>query len=164
MKVLGALGLVLFLTSYGCSVFHKTKLNPIDVGEINLKQLSHYKWYSKGYRKYHVNKKTLADLQIKEPVRVLVFGGNWCSDTKIQLPRFMKVLKYLKIPDQSVRIVFLNEEKKCEECLTYSVEAYNILKVPTFIFLTPENLEKGRIVETPTESLEEDIRNIINLQ
>ena len=41
------------------------------------------------------------------------------------------------------------------------IEGKNITKAPTFIIYT-HNQEKGRIIENPIKSVEEDLLNIIN--
>jgi hypothetical protein len=41
------------------------------------------------------------------------------------------------------------------------IEGKNIIKVPTFIIII-DNQEKGRIVENPIKSVEEDLLDIIN--
>jgi hypothetical protein len=41
------------------------------------------------------------------------------------------------------------------------IEGKNIIKVPTFIIII-DNQEKGRIIEDPVKSVEEDLLDIIN--
>ncbi len=90
-------------------------------------------------------------------VDVLVFYGSWCSDSKKQVPVFLRIAEKSGIPDQRIRYYALDRSKKSRDGLS---EQYAIERVPTFIFLR-EGKEIGRVVETPRTTLEGDIVAIL---
>lgn len=83
--------------------------------------------------------------------------GDWCSDSKLQVGRFDKVLKELAIPENKIKHIAVDKDKKAGDL---NLKNYNILRVPTFIVLL-NGIEIGRIVESPDSSLEKDLYNII---
>jgi len=89
--------------------------------------------------------------------RVTVFVGTWCEDSKREFPRLMKILDQAKFPRDRIDIFAVNRKKES----FYGEELkYSIKKVPVFIIYRFE-VEKGRIIESPKESLEIDILNIL---
>jgi thiol-disulfide isomerase/thioredoxin len=90
-------------------------------------------------------------------VDVLVFYGPWCSDSRRQVPVFLKIVEKAGIPDGQVRYYAVDRSKRSSDGL---VEKYALEKVPTFIFLRGGK-ELGRVVESPTTTLEGDIVAIL---
>ena len=86
--------------------------------------------------------------------------GTWCSDSHEQVPRFFKVMDEAGYPADNVRIICVDREKKDG---SEDVDSLNIELVPTFIFYK-EGIELGRIVETPKQTMEEDIFEILKAQ
>jgi hypothetical protein len=107
-----------------------------------------------------------------EPVTVLIFFGNWCSDSKRELPRFFATLDLAHNKNFSAKLFGLDRTKKDSAGFA---EAFKIEKVPTFIFLRgardfaangqasneQAKGELGRIIETPTVSIEQDWVDIL---
>jgi thiol-disulfide isomerase/thioredoxin len=94
----------------------------------------------------------LADVSIK------VVLGTWCSDSRREFPRFMKVLSALNFPMERLMIIGVNRSKTCIEA---GVGKGFVDFVPTFIVYKNE-VEVGRIVETPIKSLELDFYSIVS--
>ena len=67
--------------------------------------------------------------------------------------KFDKVLDYVEFPAETMRLVMVDRDKQSG---TDAEDGKNIHHVPTFI-LYKDGIELGRIVETPIESLEDDI-------
>lgn len=88
---------------------------------------------------------------------MLVFLGTWCSDTKRELPRFFKSMDQAGLSELQVILIGLDRSKKDTEELT---EKWQIEFVPTFIFIR-NGRELGRIVETPEDTLEGNIAQIL---
>lgn len=88
---------------------------------------------------------------------MLVFLGTWCSDTKRELPRFFKSMDQAGLSEPQVTLIGLDRSKKDTEELT---EKWQIEFVPTFIFIR-NGRELGRIVETPEDTLEGNIAQIL---
>lgn len=90
-------------------------------------------------------------------VHVLVFMGTWCSDSKREVPRFLRIVDGSGMTAADVDLYGLDRKKKSPDGLE---EKYAIERVPTFIFLR-KGKEIGRIVETPRTTLEGDILDIL---
>lgn len=116
-------------------------------------------WYSKEYDSYIPNKNIIKRLKSKARLyRIEIFLGTWCSDTQEQLPRFLKILDELKMPEQKIILYALNRNK---ESFYGEQNQKGITKIPVFIIYKRDN-EIGRIVEAPThETLEQDLYKIM---
>jgi hypothetical protein len=94
---------------------------------------------------------------ISLPVQVEVFLGTWCPDSKAHLSEFFKVLDLVDNPLLSATYIGLprDKAKRAEYC-----QGKDIQKIPTFI-MTVEGQEKGRIIEAPLKSIEQDLVNLL---
>jgi len=95
--------------------------------------------------------------QVKSNVDVMVFFGTWCSDSKRDVPRFLKLADSAGIGNERITLYGLDRTKRSPDGLT---ETYGIERVPTIIFLK-EGREIGRITENPNQSVEEDMLLIL---
>lgn len=107
-----------------------------------------------------------------EPATVLIFFGNWCGDSKREVPRFYATLDRAANKNFSARLFGLDRSKK--DAAGFA-EAFGITHVPTFIFLSGNRIfssdghsfaeqskgELGRITETPATSIEQDWADIL---
>ena len=138
------------------------------VGEITIEALSqnNYKeWYKNNYEAYAVDQ-TLVE-KFKEPLKnyqILVFLGTWCGDSKREVPRFIKILDAANFPDENLKIVALDRRKEFyKKSPTGEEWGLNIKRVPTFIFYK-NGKEVNRIIETPNNTLENDILDILTTE
>jgi len=83
--------------------------------------------------------------------------GTWCSDSRREVPRFIKILDLSEFEQNKIQIINLNREK---ESPGHEEKEKNIDFVPTFI-INKNNNEIGRIVEFPIITLESDLFNIL---
>ena len=90
-------------------------------------------------------------------VEISIVFGSWCSDSEQQVPRFYKLLDHAGYDDSQLKIIAVNRQKKAEEV---DITDLQIEFVPTFI-IYKDGKELGRIVETPYDTLEEDLWKII---
>ena len=92
-------------------------------------------------------------------IRLQVYLGTWCSDSKEHVPKFLRLAT---IFGWKYELIGLNREKECpfekKEC-----KNWDISYVPTFIVLR-SGIEIGRIVENPQKSLAEDLDAIFSKQ
>lgn len=86
---------------------------------------------------------SLSTLKDRDPVRVQLFLGCYCGDSKKWVPRFYKLMPDL--PVAGVEIISVDTTKKDEKNLAAMA---GVKKIPTFIFWEG-NKELGRIVEKP---------------
>ncbi len=90
-------------------------------------------------------------------VSFLLFGGSWCGDSKIGMPKILKLMNAAGVPLAKLTIYGVDRLKKEQ---TGTAERYKILRVPTLVVLK-SNTEKGRIIEMPEESWEKDLEKIL---
>ncbi len=177
------ISVLLFLTN--CSIFR----NPVDgekvlklykdqqgnvniTGDFTVEDLqgraSFSEWYTTEYNNYAISdflKNHKRDLRKSfKGKSVQIFLGTWCSDSKREVPRFMKIMNFLKIPKSKIQLIGVNREK---HAFSGQDLGKRIKRVPTFIFYynqfadrTPT--EVGRIVEYPIETLEKDMLKILS--
>lgn len=90
-------------------------------------------------------------------VKITIVFATWCSDSRLQLGRFYKILEQMGYNTKNITLIGVNSDKNA---LSVNVENFNIELVPTFIIYQKDN-ELGRIVESPNKSLEEDLWKIV---
>lgn len=125
----------------------------------DLEKEKSFEWYQTNYNSYNPDSSNLLSNKYFKNLKIIVFMGTWCSDSKREIPRFFKILNNCNVSLNQVTIFGLDRSKKTEDSVFNS--KYNILRVPTFIFFRNEK-ELGRIVEFPKESLEKDIQKILS--
>ena len=119
-------------------------------------------WFKSGYASYQVDeqmvrmfKKSLKKHEVK------LFLGTWCGDSKREVPRILKILTEGGFPTEQLEIVALDRRKEhYKKSPTGEEKGWDIIKVPTLLFLK-DGKEVNRIVESPVESLEEDMAQIL---
>ena len=134
------------------------------IGKTNLEQLTQnvefWSEYLAHYASYSLDEKKLDEISnilVDRNIRIFSVIGTWCGDTKEQFPVFQKILDHLQLKNITIEYIGVNRDKLAGET---DISALNILFVPTFIFY--ENFQEfGRIIETPEETMEEDILRII---
>ena len=95
-----------------------------------------------------------------DSITVKVIGGNWCSDTRRELPRLCRVLDGVGANAVGFGYYKVNKDKK-PFSQDFSAE-YPVKKVPTvFVFINGKLA--GQIVETPAKSWESDLLQLIML-
>jgi hypothetical protein len=115
-------------------------------------------WFNLEYGNYNIDTATAnLILDYIKSLNITIVLGTWCSDSREQVPRLFKILDYLLCSENQIKMFFVDRNKKAGQ---FDVSDLNIELVPTIIFYKNE-IEVGRIVETPQISLEEDIVDII---
>jgi hypothetical protein len=116
-------------------------------------------WYLTGYDEYQYNSdalKKLAAINLSD-ISIKVVFGTWCSDSRREVPRFMRILYVWNFPVSKVLLIGVDDKKQSP------VDEYaslGIQRVPTFI-IYKNKIEAGRIIENPKTSLEQDLLNIL---
>jgi thiol-disulfide isomerase/thioredoxin len=115
-------------------------------------------WYDSGYEFYEPDTALIDSFQDKLlETDITAVIGTWCSDSRRELPSFLKILDYAGYPDEMLKLISVDRDKQAEDI---DVSELNIELVPTFIFYL-DGEEIGRIEESPVETLEEDMKNIL---
>jgi len=115
-------------------------------------------YFTSQYELYQPNESLVAKLSEKiNKVKITIVCGTWCSDSRVQLGRFYKMIDQAGCNEKNLTLIGVNRDKNA---LSINVEPLNIKLVPTFIVYYNEK-EIGRIIETPKKSLEEDLWKIV---
>jgi len=130
-----------------------------DISPERLTEPPHASWYLEGYASYNPDPeylKQLKEIDISD-LTVTVVLGTWCPDSRREVPRFMKLAELWGFPTEKIRFigVDINKVAPLDEYASLGIE-----RVPTFIFFE-NNSERGRIIEIPVSSLEQDSRDIL---
>jgi len=88
---------------------------------------------------------------------LLVFFGTWSPDSLREVPRLLRVLDAAGNKDLRLALYGVDREKR--EALGMS-ETFGIRNVPSVVVLR-DGIERGRIVERPRRSMEEDLLEIL---
>lgn len=162
MKKVKILISVLLILVSGCSVLHNRSQEKIRTGLISIKEVKHYKWFKNEYKNYNFSNIAGDSLSGLVNFKITIVGGEWCSDTKLYLPRCIKILDAVKFPEKNLTIIFVDRSKRKPEGFNNSFDSLQIKFIPTIIVFDKSGNEIDRIVEAPTKTLEGDLLKIIN--
>jgi thiol-disulfide isomerase/thioredoxin len=124
----------------------------------DLKKESEFIWLAAGAKSYKPDTASVAFLkQHLGKFNIVVLMGTWCDDSHLQIPRLYKTLEAVSFPANQCKVYGVDREK---QTLGIESKLYQLFKVPTIIVFKGQQ-EIGRIVETPTKSIEADIVAII---
>lgn len=130
-----------------------------EINEDNFKVEPYNDWFPMYYDAHKTNTEIIDKIADElKGYEVKVFMGTWCGDSRQWTPAFFKVMDYAHFPQNQIHMYAVDREK---HSLNEEEKGLNISHVPTFIFLK-NGKEAGRIVEAPINTLEEDIRDIVN--
>jgi len=90
-------------------------------------------------------------------LKIDVYFAFWCDDSKNHLPVFLKIMDAIAVLEFKVN--FYEVERKAAPDQKFYAEDMLVEKVPTFIIYV-NDVEKGRIVENPMDSVLQDMMNI----
>ena len=135
--------------------------NPMLIGktEINVFQQSEFsEWYNSEYFGYEPDEFVLDQIKMNiDSVNIQIFMGTWCSDSRREVPRFIKILDQLDFDKNNLQLINIDRKKQSPNS---EEKDKNIKFVPTFI-LSKNEIEIGRIIEFPIVTLESDILDIL---
>jgi hypothetical protein len=94
---------------------------------------------------------------VSREVLVEVVLGTWCDDSKSHVSELLKVLEVVDNPLLRATYVGVPEDKAKRAAF---LQGRDIVKIPTFI-VSVDGAEKGRIVEAPVKTVEDDLLAII---
>lgn len=116
-------------------------------------------WFADEYKHYSIDEEVLELLNsdLFSSLHIKAVMGTWCEDSQREIPRIIKILDHLDYNFENLTIIGVDKNKKAEGT---EVDQLNINFVPTIVFYINDK-ETGRIIESPAESLEKDITNII---
>lgn len=135
--------------------------HPMLIGRTELsafQQPDFSEWYNNEYFGYEPDEFFVEQIKSHiDSISIDIFMGTWCSDSRREVPRFIKILDELEFDQNNLRIISVDREKHSPG---KNEKNRNIEYVPTFI-IYKSNKELGRIVEYPIITLESDLLNIL---
>jgi hypothetical protein len=116
-------------------------------------------WQSK-YDAYEPDPRLIEAVKTKlgSDLRIDVYLGLWCPDSRNNVPAFLKILSQLGSP---VPVRYISVYRKVVPGAKFYVERADVQRVPTFIFFRGDK-EIGRIVENPRAGMLEDFAEIVS--
>jgi len=117
-------------------------------------------WFDSTYQAYSLDKQTLDKIHKDKlaNIKCTVIMGTWCGDSREQAPHFYKIMEYLQFDADNISLTCVDRTKTAEGV---DIQNLKIELVPTFIFYS-NDVEIGRIIETPKETIEKDLLNILS--
>lgn len=111
------------------------------------------------FRAYKPNKTIVKKLQpLVSGLNIKVIGGNWCSDTRREVPALSKVLYYCGVPADSFSYYRVDKKKKAIDRDFAFDNA--VTHVPT-VYVYRHGKLLGTIVEKPAKSWEADLLKLL---
>jgi hypothetical protein len=152
-----------FITIWVISVSLVFFLSPLLPGKEKIdknKILKTGQEWKDNYMNYRVDESFLETLKAKigGNLKIDVYLGTWCSDSRNNVPKFIKIIE--AVDKDNLPVNYYNVKRKPSSDVKYFVEDLKVERVPTFIFYR-EGKEIGRIVENPENSLIEDFLEIV---
>ena len=115
-------------------------------------------WFDQEYDTFETDPSLFGHVAEKlTKISIDIVLGTWCSDSRREVPRFLKITDLLMITPGQIRLIFVDRAKHAGDL---DISGYDIRLVPTFIILE-DGKELGRIIETPVETLEKDFLKIL---
>ncbi len=152
----------LFSQEINNKVFDEKFNDSLLVGECNINafRIAPYNnWFNDEYNDYEPNDSVINLLKTSvKNVNITIILGVWCSDSRREFPRFIKILDLIGFDYSKLTIIAVNTKK---DAVFKDISNYNIELIPTLIFYEKET-ELGRIIETPQKTLENDLLTFIN--
>ena len=132
---------------------------PIPIGPVKMEDVFHYnEEYKPRAEAYVPIASGIAFLKdYPKKVRIEIFYGSWCGDSRNHVPTFLKVISSANNPNFEIAIWAVDQAKQEPADM---IKLRRITRVPTFIVLQSEK-ELGRITESPSSSIEEDLYRIL---
>ena len=164
---------LIFLSLFTFSTLHSQSFNTeittekqsVLLGKINKEKLNtspYSEWFTKNFNEYQPDKSTIN--QFKDELSeytITAFLGTWCGDSKREVPKLYKVLAKANFPlDRLTTVAVSRERDSYKQSPGGEHEGMNIHRVPTIIFYK-DGVEVNRMVESPVQSVEEDITSIL---
>lgn len=132
--------------------------NNLPVGPMTREQILAFNVFNYWYIQYSPKADPVEFLHnYPNPLEVKVLFGDWCSDSKKQIPALIKVLEMAGNPQ--IHVSYMNLARKKED-RGPQLGSEQIAAVPTII-VSNQSGEMGRIVEEPKVSIEEDLSQIL---
>ncbi|WP_340677961.1 thioredoxin family protein [Paraglaciecola sp.] len=154
-KMRGILMIYFCFALFGCqATTTNNQLTEELVGLVSPQQLLQAKQkFADNYQAYQPSENELAAAKEFKGKSITVLFGAWCHDSQREVPRLLKVLDMAQSQLLDLKLIAVNRNKQEPSGLYRSLE---LRYTPTFV-LFEGTTELGRVIETPTVSVIEDL-------
>jgi hypothetical protein len=120
------------------------------------------KWFVPNYNNYQIDSSSLQALTLAfKKKRIEIYAGTWCGESKVDLPKMLKLLKAAGVDSTQIKLIFLNNTAaQYKQSPQHEEAGKNIVRTPTYIVYNGKK-EMGRIIDSPIESFEKDLLKIL---
>lgn len=130
-----------------------------------LRQGVFQQWFIPGFNTYQPDTSVTRFLgPLLKNKCIEIFLGTWCGDSRREVPRMLKLLEIAGFDIQKVKLIFVNNTADAYKQSPQHEEAgKNIKRVPTMI-VYENQVEIGRIIEYPVDTLGKDLLRILKAE
>jgi len=133
--------------------------NFLPTGQVTREQILSFKVFNYNYVEYVPAADPVQNIHnFPNPLEIKVFFGDWCTDSKKQVPALIKTMEFAD--NKKIKVTYINVSRDKTEPADQITE-WGIEKVPTLIVLN-NGKKAGRIVETPKTTLDGDLSEILS--
>lgn len=138
---------------------------PLLLGKINKEALlkaPYQNWFQTNYDAYTPDPEVIKEFRgALNEYTITLFMGTWCGDSKRQVPKFYKVLEAAEFPLERLTTIAVDRDSDAyKQSPGGEQEGRGVHRVPTMIFYK-KGKEINRITESPKETFEKDMVNIL---
>jgi thiol-disulfide isomerase/thioredoxin len=128
------------------------------IDRINLQDSAFINWFDEEYEYYALDTAATDNFKSNlDNITMKIVMGTWCSDSRREVPHLFKIFDHINFPKEKYELIAIDRNKKAID----DIDSLKIELVPTII-VYKNDTEIGRIIETPKETLEKDLEQIIN--
>jgi thiol-disulfide isomerase/thioredoxin len=164
IRISNILLLLLLMLLFSCSQQPQAQTGnqpPDLLGKVERSKLENnpeHTWYDNNYREYQPDVEKIRALRgYSDDMNVEIYMGTWCPDTRRDMPKFIKVLDEIGVPEENIIIIGLDRTKTSSDDISIR---RGITFVPTFIVYY-KNEEVGRLDEIFSKRPEEYLLEFI---
>lgn len=111
--------------------------------------------FEQNFSNYKPNYRTIQKLKNhKDSFTIKVIGGNWCSDTRLEVPRLCRVLYEIDFNPNSIEYYRVAKNKHAID--SDFAQTVTVTKVP-MVILYKHGKQIGHFLEHPVKSIEKDL-------
>ena len=125
-------------------------------GKLQRTDLESFKWFKDNYNQYKPAMSVVEELIKFEKCSLLVVLGTWCSDSHELVPQLFKVADL--VGWEKIELIGVDRKKQCS---SIDIKPLNIEYVPVIMVFKDKKL-MGKIVETTTVTIEDDLLKILS--
>lgn len=152
----------LFAQDYNKKIFDEEKGDTLLVGYCTREVFDDSLFSNWFYEEYDFYKPEFEDINqlqfLLNDISITIVMGTWCSDSREVVPAFYKTMDELNYDTGNITLINVDRKKQSQGD---EVKELDIKFVPTFIIYRGA-VELGRIIESPIETIEVDLYNILS--